>query len=90
MNDNEKLDKAFFLCCNAIKNSTVEVNDIKKLLLYGLFKQAKNGDCNTDRPLIISGLKEQYKWDSWNNQKNKTSKEAKQEYIKIVKDLLKC
>ena len=33
MNDNEKLDKAFDLCCNAIRNSTVKVNDIKKLLL---------------------------------------------------------
>ncbi|KAI5062074.1 hypothetical protein GOP47_0022613 [Adiantum capillus-veneris] len=55
-------------------------SDEDKLILYGLFKQATTGDCNTSRPGLLD-LKGKAKWDAWNALKGKTKEEAMEDYI---------
>lgn len=71
------------------------VNNLKKrptdeqlLLLYGLYKQATIGDCNISQPWSIQ-IKERAKWEAWNDQIGRTTKEVKEEYIKLVNELSK-
>ncbi|KAH7291996.1 hypothetical protein KP509_29G046000 [Ceratopteris richardii] len=60
--------------------------DGDKLILYGLFKQATVGDCNTSRPGFLD-LKGKAKWDAWNALKGKSKEEAMQDYITKVTQL---
>ncbi|KAI9282132.1 acyl-CoA-binding protein [Umbelopsis sp. AD052] len=56
------------------------------LKLYGLFKQATVGDCNTSKPGVFD-LKGKYKWEAWNALVGKSQEEAEQEYIAFVEEL---
>ena len=52
--------------------------------LYGLFKQATVGDCNTDKPGLFSGFEAGYKWSAWDSYRGLSSEEAMQQYIEEV------
>ena len=56
------------------------------LKLYGLYKQATEGDVQGDRPGGFD-FKAIAKYDSWSSQKGKTKDEAMQEYIDLVASL---
>lgn len=60
--------------------------DSDKLILYGLYKQATVGKCNTSRPGIFN-LRDRAKWDAWNSLKDKTPESAMEDYITKVKQL---
>jgi len=74
--------------------SAVEnVNNLKKkptneelLVLYGLFKQSKVGNNNTNKPNFLN-FKESKKWEAWNKNNGKDQGLAKQEYINIANDI---
>jgi diazepam-binding inhibitor (GABA receptor modulating acyl-CoA-binding protein) len=53
------------------------------LELYGLFKQAKEGDVNTSQPWAIQ-LEARAKWDAWNKQKGKSEAKARHEYVQYA------
>ena len=58
------------------------------LELYALFKQASEGDINTERPGWLSlDLKGKAKWDAWNSKKGMSKEDAEQLYIKKVAEL---
>jgi diazepam-binding inhibitor (GABA receptor modulator, acyl-CoA-binding protein) len=61
-------------------------NDVL-LKLYALFKQATEGDVNTERPGGFD-FKNIAKWDAWKNQQGKSKDEAKEEYINFVNSLV--
>lgn len=63
------------------KLSNVSQDDQK--YLYGRYKQAKVGDCNTGRPGILNP-KERAKWDAWNSIKGLSADEAMRQYISKV------
>ncbi|GLJ21444.1 hypothetical protein SUGI_0395030 [Cryptomeria japonica] len=63
--------------------------DADKLILYGLYKQATVGKCNTSRPGMFN-LKERYKWDAWKAVEEKTQETAMEDYITKVKQLLEA
>lgn len=48
--------------------------------IYGLYKQATIGDCNTEQPSFYQ-LTEKAKWNAWNSQKGKNKDQAKSEYV---------
>jgi len=50
-----------------------EVPNERKLVLYGLYKQATEGDVSGARPSGFLGFSGEatYKWDSWNDNKGK-------------------
>mmetsp|Transcript_11685 Transcript_11685/g.15882 ORF Transcript_11685/g.15882 Transcript_11685/m.15882 type:complete len:87 (-) Transcript_11685:114-374(-) len=57
-----------------------------KLILYGLFKQAKEGDCTTSRPGMLDP-KGKAKWDAWDKIKGMDKNTAMENYICKVAQL---
>jgi len=56
------------------------------LQLYGLYKQATEGDVTEDKP-GFSDLVGRAKWDAWNKLQGLTREEAMQQYIDLVTSL---
>ena len=56
------------------------------LKLYGLYKQATEGDVKGERPGGFD-FKGAAKYDAWEGQKGKSSEDASNEYIEFVKSL---
>lgn len=65
------------------KELTKRPSNEELLLLYGLFKQATDGDANGDRPggFDFKGIA---KFDAWAEHKGKSKDAAKQEYIALM------
>ena len=63
------------------------VSDKNKLLLYGLYKQAREGNNKTSAPSIIN-FKAHSKWKAWKQQAGNGKQKAKKEYIQLVTKLL--
>lgn len=56
------------------------------LKLYGLYKQATEGDVATAKP-GFSDLVGRAKWDAWNAQKGSSAETAMQRYVDLVATL---
>ncbi|MCX2740069.1 acyl-CoA-binding protein [Pontibacter anaerobius] len=61
-------------------------NDVL-LKLYALYKQATEGDVNTERPGGFD-FKNIAKWDAWKKQEGKSQEEAREEYVQYVNELV--
>ncbi|OKL41814.1 acyl-CoA-binding protein [Pontibacter flavimaris] len=61
-------------------------NDVL-LKLYALYKQATEGDVNTERPGGFD-FKNIAKWDAWKKQEGKSQDAARQEYVQYVHELV--
>lgn len=67
-----------------------------RLRLYGLYKQAMEGDVDgvMERPSVGAGMsaeelqREKDKWDAWNSQSGLTKTEAKRRYIEALIDTM--
>lgn len=70
-----------------VKELSKRPNDETLLKLYGLYKQAMIGDCNTSQPWAVQ-FEERAKWDAWDSHRGKTQETAKKEYVKLVEKLL--
>jgi acyl-CoA-binding protein len=65
-----------------VRKKTSEISKENLLYLYGRYKYAHEGPCNTSRPGGILNLEAKSKWDSWNSvEKNLTKEKAKEQYI---------
>ena len=64
-----------------------DLSDDGKLKLYGLYKQAIVGDCNTEKPEMLD-FKGKAKWEAWNKVKGKDKEVSKQEYVDYILTLL--
>jgi diazepam-binding inhibitor (GABA receptor modulating acyl-CoA-binding protein) len=71
--------------------STLQVknglSDSEKLKMYGLYKQATLGDCNTGKPGMLD-FKGKLKWDAWNSRKGMSVDTAMSTYCDIFFDYL--
>lgn len=56
------------------------------LELYGLFKQAKEGDVTGKRPGMLD-VRGRAKWDAWASRKGMSAERARAEYVKVVERL---
>jgi acyl-CoA-binding protein len=80
-------DKKFEKACEKAKNlKNLNNNDMGDL--YGLFKQATNGDCNIKKPGFLN-MKECAKYDAWKKLEGLSQDDAKIKYTKKVKSLCK-
>ena len=70
-----------------IKNLTQRPTNEELLELYGLYKQATMGDCNTERPGMFDP-KGRAKWDSWNGRKGMSKADAEKKYVELANSLL--
>lgn len=61
-------------------------NDVL-LKLYALYKQATEGDVNTERPGGFD-FKNIAKWDAWKKQEGKSREAARAEYVQFVNELV--
>lgn len=61
-------------------------NDVL-LKLYALYKQATEGDVNTERPGGFD-FKNIAKWDAWKKQEGKSQEAARAEYVQFVNELV--
>ncbi|KAI9474971.1 putative acyl-coenzyme A binding protein [Coemansia mojavensis] len=72
-----------------LKNEFNETSELAKSLpigLYAHFKQANEGDINTDRPGMMD-FAGKAKWDEWNKLKGMSKQAAMEKYIQVYKDL---
>lgn len=67
---------------NLAQHFPLNLSNEEKLAFYGLYKQAKQGDCQTARPGMFA-VQESYKWDAWKKNAGKTQEQAKQEYVDL-------
>ena len=58
-------------------------NDVL-LQLYGLYKQATEGDVNIDPPTNMFDFVAKAKFNAWESLKGKTKESAMQEYVDLV------
>jgi acyl-CoA-binding protein len=56
------------------------------LKIYGLFKQATEGD-NTAKKPSFSDFVARAKWDAWSAHKGVSADEAKQKYVDLIESL---
>ncbi|WP_296698188.1 acyl-CoA-binding protein [Algoriphagus sp.] len=78
----ENLEQAVSLT----KKFTSKPSNEELLKLYGLYKQATEGDNETERPGGFD-FKAAAKYNSWMSYKGKSKEEAIEEYIRLVEEL---
>ena len=81
------MEKHFDKACADIKTHGKNLSNDQLLKLYGLYKQATVGDCNTDKPGMLD-LKGKSKLEAWNALKGKSQNDDKKEYVEYVLTLL--
>eukprot|EP00054_Salpingoeca_dolichothecata_P001401 m.19022 g.19022 ORF g.19022 m.19022 type:complete len:690 (-) comp12153_c0_seq1:49-2118(-) len=63
--------------------NTFDVTTDDKLALYGLFKQVRDGACNTPEPSMFN-LQARAKWQAWQRVSTKSKTQAMQDYLAII------
>ena len=69
------------------KNLSQRPGNEEMLQLYSLYKQAKEGDVNTEPPANPFDFVAKAKYEAWAGLKGKSSADAMTEYIELVKKL---
>lgn len=83
----EELDAQFLQAKeDVVKLSKAPENDVK-LKLYGLFKQATEGDYTNGQKPAIWDLAGKFKYESWKMNAGMSMTDAKQKYVELVKGL---
>jgi len=78
------MEAEFKKAAEEVQHLSKKPNNSDLLTLYGLYKQATEGDCNTKKPgmMDMTGLA---KWNAWNAHKGKkTKEEAMKAYVEVV------
>jgi acyl-CoA-binding protein len=79
----EKFDKAVA----DSKTLSQRPDNTTLLKLYSLYKQATEGDVNTDPPSNPFDIVNKAKHESWEALKGKSKEDAMQEYVRLVEEL---
>ena len=66
-----------------VRHSAMAPTDDEKLMCYGLFKQATEGDVKGSQPWAIQ-VTARAKWDAWNKHKGMEKDEAMKKYVDTV------
>lgn len=72
--------------CSLVKMLTKRPSDKDLLYLYGMYKQATEGDYNTKEPSLLN-MKEHAKWTSWRNNEGIEKSVAMAFYIAKVDEI---
>lgn len=80
--------KEFQSAVDFVKKLKGTPSNDEKGLLYGLFKQAKIGDVNIEKPSSLN-LVAAVKYSNWEKHKGKSKYDSEVEYIKTVNELIK-
>jgi diazepam-binding inhibitor (GABA receptor modulating acyl-CoA-binding protein) len=77
----------FLTAAETVKKLSQKPNNDELKVLYGFYKQAVVGDCNTEKPGVFD-FKEKAKWDSWNSNKGMSKFDSEVKYITFVNQLI--
>jgi len=77
---------AFEQSATEARGFTFKPTNEELLELYGLYKQAKEGDNNTAQPWQIQ-MEAYAKWTAWNSRKGLSKDEAEKKYVETVEGL---
>ena len=77
----------FEKAAEAVKKLTTRPTNEELLDLYGLYKQATIGDCDTDRPGLLDP-KGRAKWDKWNGNRGTSKEDAEKKYVELANSLV--
>ena len=80
------IEEEFIEACEKVKQLTPSLDNSTLLKLYGYYKQAIEGDITGNRPGLLN-LKARAKFDAWSSVSGTSSKDAKNEYIKLTNNL---
>lgn len=80
------LKAQFDAAAEAVKQLKKRPSDVTLLQLYGLYKQATQGNVTGERPGMMDFV-ERSKYDAWARLRGKTQEVAMQDYIKLVEKL---
>lgn len=81
------LNSAFEEAVKASKQLPSKPDNETLLRLYSLYKQATEGDINTENPPGMFDFVAKAKYDAWLKQKGVTANDAMQQYINLVVQL---
>ena len=82
------MEQSFWDAAARIKTraSTPSTGDL--FILYGIYKQATEGDCETAQPWAVQ-VQARAKWDAWNKNKKMDKFTAMRNYIDKVEELMR-
>jgi diazepam-binding inhibitor (GABA receptor modulating acyl-CoA-binding protein) len=84
--DDTKVKAEFEKACTNIKSAT-DLDNETLLSLYGLYKQATDGDCSIAKPGFFDP-KGSAKWTAWNENKGMDKQTAMRRYVRKVSKIL--
>lgn len=70
------------------KDGPVQLDNAGKLKVYGLYKQATEGDVTGSQPWAVQ-IEARAKWDAWAACKGMSAEDAKAAYVKTIVDIAK-
>jgi acyl-CoA-binding protein len=79
--------EAFEKAVTDSKNLPSKPDNETLLQLYSLYKQATEGDINTENPPGMFDFVAKAKYDAWLKLKGTSAADAMQQYIQVVRDL---
>ena len=82
-----ELEEEFRQSVSRIKSSDTMPSDEDLLILYGLYKQATQGDCTIPQPWRVQ-VDARAKWDAWFKNRGMYRQIAMEKYIEKVNELL--
>ena len=82
------LEQSFRDAAARIKTRASTPSNGDLLMLYGLYKQATEGDCETAQPWAVQ-VQARAKWEAWNKNKKMDNFTAMRNYIDKVEDLMR-
>ena len=80
------IEHNFSLATDWVSKNNMPATSNEKLICYGYYKQATEGDNTTDKPWVIQ-LEKSAKWEVWTANKGMDSNEAKTKYISKIIEL---
>ena len=81
------LEEEFRQSASRIKSRDTMPSDEDLLILYGLYKQATQGDCNIPQPWRVQ-VEPRARWDAWFKNCGMYRETAMKKYIEKVNELL--
>lgn len=82
------LDKEFHEAYIRISNEAENLAPDVMLRIYAFYKQATNGLSHRDFENMSGNLKQAFKFNAWSQVSHLTPTQAKEEYIKLAKQIL--
>jgi diazepam-binding inhibitor (GABA receptor modulating acyl-CoA-binding protein) len=81
------LEQSFRDAAARIKTRVSTPSNGDLLILYGLYKQVTEGECNTAQPWAVQ-VQARSKWEAWNKNKGMERMNAMRKYIDKVEELM--